>query len=314
MKLFRIIPPAISGLALGVASLGVLLETLLSQIFPGLALLIKTACGIIAGIGIILLTLRAIFDFKNLHKEFENNVIAWSVLPTYFMSCMVLSTYLKPIIGEAAFYLWATALSIQLALVVYFIFRFVLKFKITNVYSSWFVIAAGFVVGTTTSPAFEMYGVGKILLILGVIGYALGVPLVAYRLIKHPIQVAAAKPTVAISMAPANLLIAGYITLVNAQVLPLSFVFLCIMLTLSLAGIIFVVATCMPLLLKEFYPSFAAFTFPFVISATALTHLSRGPFPALSPIAFALQIAATLIVVWVLVRYIAFLSEQIKSS
>ena len=86
-----------------------------------------------------------------------------------------------------------------------------------------------------------------------------------------------------------------------------------------LAQALFVlVLTQMPKLLRlKFYPSYAAFTFPFVITAIALrqtiSYLTQEGFVVSSIFNYLVEVEAliaTVIVVYVFVRYLKFLHEQ----
>ena len=122
-----------------------------------------------------------------------------------------------------------------------------------------------------------------------------------------------AKPLFCIYTAPMSLSLAGYLACVADK----SLIMIVIMQILA-QGLFVAVLTQMPKLLKlKFYPSYAAFTFPFVITAIAL----RQTVSYLNEINIAVPgilnyvvgvetILATAIVTYVFIRYLKFLHEQ----
>lgn len=312
LKLIRIMPPAITGLALGIASLGGLVEGLTEAESQAFATGFKHASGILSAILIILFSLRILFDFAELKAEFENNVLARAVAPTYFMTLMVLSTYLKSAVPTLALVLWSVALCIQLLWALAFLYKYVIReFEITNILPAWFVIAAGFVVGTTTSPVHGTLGVGKALFFAGLIGFYVLLPVFVYRMVRYFKFEKPVWPTLTITMAPANLLLAGHMSLVIAGAMKLNALIIHPLLCLSVLGVLFVLVFTIRYLFGEFMPTFSGFTFPFVITATALTALSEGPLPWLAIPALVMQLAAVFVVAYVTVRYLCYLGAKL---
>ena len=89
--------------------------------------------------------------------------------------------------------------------------------------------------------------------------------LVTYRYLHHPIP-EAAKPLICIYTAPMSLSLAGYFAVVPDK----NFLLITVM-QIAAQGLFFFILSLMPRLLRlPFYPSYAAFTFPFVITASAL--------------------------------------------
>jgi len=88
------------------------------------------------------------------------------------------------------------------------------------------------------------------------------------------------------------------------------------MLAIALASYIYVSIMMVSLLQIKFYPTYAAFTFPYVISATAFrlgaTFLSEKGIPYLMPVADVTMWVAIIIVLYVLIRYILFFRWWLK--
>jgi tellurite resistance protein TehA-like permease len=74
-----------------------------------------------------------------------------------------------------------------------------------------------------------------------------------------------------------------------------------------IAGFIIYCMYGLPLLFKEFFPSFSAFTFPAAITALAYTLLAQKIAPQIMPLAWALTLCATLIAGFVLIHFVRFI-------
>ena len=115
--------------------------------------------------------------------------------------------------------------------------------------------------------------------------------------------------------APTSLCIAGYIQSISSKSVP----FLLVM--LAIASIIYVVSFvwCARCLLKPFFPSHAAFTFPFVISVVARTQTSAylaelgQPLQWLDGIAAVETALAAGLCIVVLVRLLVYVRNQTLS-
>lgn len=257
MSFIRRIPVPIAALALGVASLGNLLG--------GYSPLARTVCGLIAGTLAALLLLRAAFDLAGVRADLRNPALL-AVSPTLPMALMVLSTYLKPVAGGAAFALWSIALVVQFAIVGLFLTRVVAARDLGTVLPSWFVVFVGYVVGAVTSPAFSMEPVGRVLVLIGTLGYVAALPVVIYRMVKRGDLPEPVRPTVVIFAAPASLLLAGYLAVTDVKQAIVVYALL------AVSAVSFAYAlVCIPrILARGFHPGYAALTFPVVITAIAL--------------------------------------------
>lgn len=297
MSFIRRIPIPLSALALGFAGLG----NLLLPYSPA----IRIACGIISALAALLVILRFAVDLNGVRAELRNPG-SLAVLPTLFMALMLLSTYLKPYAATPAKILWVVALASQLAVVTLFFARFVTKFKLPQVLPSWFLIFVGFVIGSVTSPAFGMLGVGRVLLYTGLAGYAAVLPVIVFRLVKGGALPEPAVPTIAIFAAPPSLCLVGYLAVTEAKQ-PAVVIAL---LGLAGASLVFVLANLPRILSLRFHPSYAALTFPFVISAIALKQTSlflsaTGAGSFIPKVAItAMDVFTSAMVLYVLARYV----------
>lgn len=251
------VPIPICGLALGLASL----DRFLDSHFDVYSL---NMLALISAFLVAIITVKALLFPSEVRKELMSPVI-YGVAPTYCMTLMVLSTYVQPHADALGFAMWSGAILLFALMIIGFTGRFLTDFRMGNVFPSWFVVFVGYVVAAMTSPAFGMESFGKALFCAGLLCYAALLPIILYRVVRMPVP-KAARPNIAIFAAPANLCIAGYF----ACFADLNGI---VVMILAIFGIIgYAAVLCyMPIMLNsEFYPSFAAFTFPMVISTVSL--------------------------------------------
>ncbi|MHB8923810.1 MAG: TDT family transporter, partial [Coriobacteriia bacterium] len=303
----RRVPIAMSALALALASLG----NLLGAYSPALRL----TCGLVAGGLVLLVVLRIATDYPTVAAELRTPA-ALAVLPALFMALMQLATYIKPFASGVATVLWGAAVALQLLVTALFIWRFVFSFKLVQVLPSWFLIFVGYVVASVTSPAFAMEPLGRVLLYTGLVGYAVALSLVVYRMIKAGELPDPARATIAIFAAPPSLSIVGYLAVAEVR----QPVVVYVLLALSIGSLLYVFSRLPGVLKLPFYPSAAALTFPMVITAIAFkqagTFLAKtdSPIPALGVLAPAMLAIAAVMVLYVLVRYAIFLGAPFVAA
>ena len=104
------VPVPLCGVMLGMAALGNLLQSYSEGI--------RVLCGAVAALLLILVLLKLIM-FPGMIKEDMKNPIMASVSGTFSMALMLLSVYVKPFIGMAAFYIWILAIILHVILIVY---------------------------------------------------------------------------------------------------------------------------------------------------------------------------------------------------
>jgi exfoliative toxin A/B len=116
------------------------------------------------------------------------------------------------------------------------------------------------------------------------------------------------KPLTCIFTALFSILIVGYVN--SAQ--NISYEFLIGMYILACMFYMFALYKLVSLRNLEFYPSFSAFTFPFVISALATKEIASliGPNILLNSILGIETVIATILVIYVVIRYMIFLKNS----
>lgn len=293
------VPIPTSGLALGLAALGNLLQPSADEI--------RIVCGLLATALIALVSIKSLLYPHMLREDMQNPVLA-SVSATFMMTLMQLSCYIAPTSQILGAILWLLAVSAHLTLMICFSIRFSRNFKLDQVFPTYFICYVGIIVASVTSPQF---GFEPFAYALFWFGFACFIPLfilITIRYAKHPAP-EATRPLFCIYSAPASLSIVGYLAV---EPTPNLLFVACLLIAAQILFII-VLARLPKLLALDFYPSFAAMTFPFVITATALTcsiDLFRSANITLSPIIeqiSALEIIfASAMVVFVFAKYMQF--------
>lgn len=306
------VPTPMAGLALAIASLGWCWENATS-----LAGAAKWSGALIAGVMLLVLTVKFIRFPKLLWQDLAHPVVG-SVLPTLAMGWMVVSHSLGQWNSAAGQALWLAAVTLHLLFLCCFIYHRTQNFQLHQMVPSWFVPPVGIIVADVAFPGGALQPLAELLLTLGLLSYAILLPIMLYRLIFEREIPAPAKPTLAIMAAPASLCLAGYLTVATTPS-PL---------LVGLLGGIAVLMTFLiyvafiHLLRLPFNPGYAAFTFPMVIGATAqykLAHqLTNWGFtePYISQVqtlAWVELLIATLVVGYVGLRYLAHYGIKAKT-
>ncbi|MBU3105113.1 TDT family transporter [Clostridium gasigenes] len=301
------IPLPISGVMLGFAALGNLLQSYSESI--------RLLCGVISLILGLLLICKIIIYPSMIKKDMENPIIA-SVSATFPMAIMLLSTYIKPFIGQAAIYIWYLGISLHLALIIYFTINFILKFDIKKVFTTYFIVYVGLAVASVSAPIFKKTNIGTVAFWFAFISCMILLVVVTYRYAKYKEIPKPVQPLFCIYTAPVSLCLAGYIQSLEKKSL-LMIGFLAI---LSFVIYIIVLSKLLKYLKMPFFPSYSAFTFPFVISALGMkmtmTYLNNIGYNILflKYIVLFQTIIATLLVIYTLYRFIIFLIPEKNSS
>lgn len=306
-ELIKKVPIPTAGVALGLAALGNLLQPY-SDMARGL-------CGTLSLALVLLLLAKIVRHPDMIRADFKNPILA-SVSATLLMAIMQLSTYLAPATLWGGFALWAMAIGLHLGLMAWFTARFIRRFQLKEVFPTYFICYVGIIVASVTSPAFNMESLGYGLFWLGFACYAVLLAVVTLRYLRHEIP-EPARPLFCIYAAPMSLSLVGYLS-TSPNPNP---VFVGVLMVLAQALFAMVLTRLPKLVALKFYPSFAAMTFPFVISATAL---SRGvafltgagvalPFPEALQVLIGLETAfAAIMVLFVLGHYVRFFYERVE--
>ncbi|EOS51003.1 TDT family transporter [Adlercreutzia caecimuris] len=295
------VPIPTAGVALGLAALGNLLQPY-TEIAHGL-------CGGLSLFLVSMLVAKVILFPSMIRSDLQNSILA-SVSATFFMTLMQLAGYLAPVAIVPAFGLWCAAIVGHFTLMAWFTAHYIRRFKLSEVFPTYFICYVGIIVAAVTSPAFGMEAFGRGIFWFGLACFAVLLATVVARYLKHEIP-EPARPLFCIFAAPLGLSLVGYLA-VTPNPDPL---FVGVLMGLGQVMLVGVATQLPKFIALKFYPSYAAMTFPFVISAMAFgkgvqaLYAAGATIPAL-PVVEALialeTVFAAVMVTYVFVHYMKF--------
>ena len=311
-KLTRL-PTPLAGLALAIAALGWCWENALPlQHYAKWSGALVAAC--------LLLSLGIKFvRFPRLLRDDLAHPVVGSVVPTFAMGWMLVSSSVgewQPVLGQA---IWLGAITLHLVFLGCFIHYRAKKFALHHMLPSWFVPPVGIIVADVAFPGGALQPLADALLHLGLVCYAILLPIMIYRLVFERDIPDPAKPTLAVLAAPASLCLAGYLTVTQEP----SALMVALLASIALLMTAIIYVAFFSLLRLPFNPGYAAFTFPMVIGATALyklaTQLSRWQLDASSiqlvrHLALGELVIATGVVGYVALRYLLHYGRTTQSG
>ena len=255
-EMVKKVPIPTAGVALGCVALG----NLLAPFAPALQ-----AAFAAVSLTLVCLVVAKVALFPGMVRQDMHNPIMASVSATFFMTLMQLAALFSTTAFGPALALWWFAVVGHLILMAWFTAHFIVRFRLAEVFPTYFICYVGIIVASLTSPSFGTQATGVVLFWLGFASYAVLLAVVTARYLKHEIP-ESARPLFCIYSAPMSLSLAGYLAVTPEPNLAFAAGMA------VLAQILFLVVLLqVPRLVRlQFYPSFAAMTFPFVITATAL--------------------------------------------
>ena len=301
MNFIEKIPIPISGLILALISLGTILE--------GVNPIFKYLFGSIGIILLILLIIKAMKYPQKIKNDFKNPVIV-SSSGTFSMSLMILSTYFIPYTPTFAYALWILGICLHILLMIYFTYNFIIhKFNLNEVYPTYWIVYVGITMAAITSHSHNIEEIGFIFFLIGFSAMLITLPLIIYRYMKNKNIPEMNKPLICIFTALYSILIVGYTNTSTNISIP----FISILYSLSCIFYIFSLYKLIKYINIKFYPSFSAFTFPFVISATATKQISQiAQNSIINSILIVEIIIAVILTAYVLIRYLKLLKIDYK--
>lgn len=255
-EIIKKVPIPTAGLALGFAALGNLLQP-----YTEIA---HVLCGGLSVFLMIMLIAKLILFPSMIRDDLQNSILA-SVSATFFMTLMQLAGYLAPVAIVPAFGLWCAAIAGHFVLMAWFTAHYIRRFKLAEVFPTYFICYVGIIVAAATSPSFGAQAFGRGIFWFGFACYVVLLAVVTTRYIKHEIP-EPARPLFCIYAAPLGLSLVGYLAVMPDP----NSLFVAIVMGLGQIMMIGVVTQLPKFIALKFYPSYAAMTFPFVITAMAL--------------------------------------------
>lgn len=308
-RYLKVIPIPMSGMMLAFISLGNLLHSLEHHVLGHVAFFI----GILLFISLVG---KVLFAWQSVKQEMQNPIIA-SVSPTFTMGTMSLSSGLHIYhVNEWVIHsIWIVAAVLQVVIIVYFIKSFIWKksITITNIFPSWLILFVGTAVMPLTAGDLSSFAT-KFVVIFAIVAFLILVPIIFTRGFIRKDLPEPTIPMLTILSAPASLSLAAYLKQFDGQV------WIAISLFIIALVLFITVLSKLPSMLRlPFYPSYAAFTFPLVITATATNSFIKlladhgKSYEWLDMLAMFQLVFSTIIVCYVLVRYMNYLVFQVKA-
>lgn len=311
---FQSLPTPAAGLALGIASIGGLWESVYG--FNGH---VQAFTALVAGAILAALLLRFILHPQTLWNDLSHHVVG-SVVPTFAMATMVVASSLTAHLPAFALGLWLCAIVFHLVFLALFIYHRTQDMQLHHMVPSWFIPPIGLVVAVFTCPDIATFEpLCYAILVFGIVNYALLLPVMLNRLIFCDKVQAGAKPTIAVLAAPASLCLTGYLSLIEHP----SPIIVALLFGIALLMTLLIYTALIHLVKLPFSPGFAAFTFPLVISAKGVysiitwfesVGIDEHYLTQLQIVALFELLLATAVVVWVSACYLKCLIGKLNTT
>ena len=294
-------PIPISGVMLSFSALDTLFQSLehpVASYGP-----VKYICGSIAFLIFLVLTAKLFLCPAQVRGAMDKGDQA-AILPTYSMTLMNLSVFFKPFVGSISFGIWIVAIALHMA-----------KVRWDEVFISYVVGYAGIANIAITSPAYGMQPLGKLAFWLGFCCVCIVLIIALRRQIRLPEMAEADQFLFLVIASPMSVCLTGYVKAYGAGIsYPL------LLGLFGIATIFYVTALIqVPKFLKRsFYPSYASFTFPFVISAIGVRDIlsyftsQHIVFRMLEVLASVESLIAILLVLYTILRYIRHVRQAVR--
>ena len=307
-SIFSAVPTPVAGLALGIASLGLGIENSLPLDSAGQIL------GASVSLVLVCLILIKFMLYPTMFADDLRHPVLGSILPTLSMAMMLQSKSLALVSVTAAEALWLVAVALHLTLLTAFIFFRAHGFRLHQMVPSWFVPFVGISIAAITVPSYKHYDFAYLLMVIGLVNYAIMLPFMFYRLVMSNEIADPVKPTIAIMAAPASLSLVAYLSLEPDP----SLLVCSILLGIAMMMTAFVYLAFFKLLRLPFTPAFAGYTFPMAVGASALYKVADrlAVYPSMLQYSNQIRIMATLemvvatiVVCYVCFRYLAYYTQ-----
>lgn len=259
------IPSPLSGLALAIASLSLCWENVLH--FNNT---IQILGALLASLILIPLLLKFLFNPSLLKQDLQHPV-AGSMIPTLAMAIMLVANALAFYFLQLAQIISWFAIFLHLYFLCAFIFYRSKSFNFKQILPSWFIPPIGLVLAIVMHPGGLSPFFTHILLVIGLVSYAILLPIVLYRLLFSGSLDNSQKPIITILATPASLLLVAYFA---STTQPNELLF-GILLGVAVLMTAYVYVAFINLLRLPFSPVYSAFTFPLVVGAIALFKTSQ---------------------------------------
>ena len=255
------LPTAICGEALAIASVGNLLGVY-SSVF-------RIFCGVVALALLFFFTLK-IFFCRDYFLDEIRDINVLSILPTYFMGLMVLSTYIRASLGgiSVGAIVCAFAFAGHLSVTLFFSWRHLRHVSVDTIMPNWFIVYVAYALGAVFASYYGFFTIGRGIVTVALASYCLLFPMVFYRLLVVGRIPDKLLPAIWLVNSPINICIVAYIasfSVINGLFLAVLFFFSILSFVVSVWYV-----DIRRVLKNGFAPTWSAFTFPSIIFVVAL--------------------------------------------
>ncbi len=250
---------------LAIVSLGNLLDSVCSKLLhlPGLGYIIYLCCFGITFILLILILLKIIFCFKMVRDMLENPEMM-GIFSCYSLTLMIWAGYLPTFFSELpAEVVWWFGVLMHYTNMVIFTYKYVVHFKLPTLLPPWYIVYVGFALSGFSAQNFAPHWFGIAAFFIGFVCFWIIFFLLIKRNRISPIP-RMDEPTICINAAIGICLTTYVRNFSHPWIFMIAFLYL-----VSLGMWIYIVVKLPKLIKLPFYPTDAAFSFPFVVSAIA---------------------------------------------
>lgn len=252
------LPLPLFGLSLGLAGLG--------NILAPLSLVASGICGILAALLWLVMFVQACVFRRAVVAEIKATLVAAGGFAAAFMSALILSGYLKGIFPVGQYLLWLIMSVLYTAYTLWFTFTHIKPKFFSHWYPAIMLPYAGLMIVSITAPV----GIPEILRAVyfwvGTVCFFILVPLGAIRHIRYGTP-DALRPTNSFFAGPSGVVVSGYVVLYAQGTSPEVLLAFAALSQFLFFGVVFRLPSFLRI---PFAPSYAAFTFPYLIVAAGL--------------------------------------------
>lgn len=316
-RFFEALPIPICGIMLAIVSLGNLLKAVFTNIFnlEGLGYLVYITCFILTFILLVLIALKYVICFKMFNEMLENPEMM-GIFSCYSLTLMIWAGYLPTFIGDfQAQVVWWIGVLMHYTNMVIFTYKYVIHFKLPTLLPPWYIVYVGFALTGFSAQNFAPHWVGIAAFYIGFIGFWIIFFLLIYRSRISPIP-RMDEPTLCINAAIGICLTTYVRNFTNPSLLVIAFLYI-----VSLAIWIWIIFRLPKMLKLPFYPTDAAFSFPFVVSAIAsletmnsLMKMGISIHTWNTPVVLIQTIVAVIMTTYAIVRFIIHIVNVLKGK
>ena len=188
----------------------ILMGTILEKFLPFLG----DICMMIALILLFLTIFKFVMDIRGTYK-FINTPVGISLFSTFSMSLMLLSVWMKNFLDRSNIYIWIVGIILQTIIMLIFTIKYLINFKLKNIYPSLFLVYSGMGIATITCNEFGMIVLGRWLYLFVIFISVALTPIILYRLLKYKMN-QLSKPMISLFIVPVSIVLYSSIVLGGA--------------------------------------------------------------------------------------------------